>query len=435
MGNFVIDTIASYYRTRFQKGSFGHNVLVMFTGTAIGQFGGVILAPVLTRIYSPEMFGVLGFFTAAVSIASVVATLRYEMALPVTESEDDAANLLAVCMVALLGMTTLGFLVLWALPTMLLGMLGPYRWLLPIGFFAIGAYQAMVNYATRQGAFGIIAHTKIYQGTIGPLSQIGFAFLGAGAWGLITGFIIGQSAGVSVLFSRLVLFPRVLGNVSLVKIKAIAKRFRRFPLVSSWSGLLEAAGSSYLLLVAIPLLYSNTIAGFVFLTDRIIGRPLLLISTSILQVYIGDIAKTMNTNVEAMHQRFLHLAGYQCLIVGFWLAVVNLAAPTLFPVLFGEEWRGAVPYLQILSIAYFPQMVMHALVHTLQIMERQVMSAIWEGGRFIAVCAAFLAGYAYDLSASETLLAYSIVQALAQILLFLLMYHSIQSLRKEYSHG
>jgi O-antigen/teichoic acid export membrane protein len=429
--------IASFYRTRFRQGSFAHNVLIMFTGTAIGQIGAVVLAPILTRIYTPEMFGVLGLFIAVLTIASVIGALRYEMALPLAQSEEDAANLLAVCLVTLACTTGISCFIVWMLSLWKsnpLGVLAPYSLLLPIGFFCIGAYQVMVYYATRQAAFGVIARTKVYQGTLGPLSQIGFGLSGAGTWGLAIGFIIGQSVGISLLFSRLVLIPRALTRVSVNGMRAMAKRFRRFPLVSSWSGLIEAAGGSYLLLVAMPLLYSHTIAGFVFLTDRIIGRPLLLISTSILQVYVGDMSRLINEDPEAMRQRFLRLARHQFLIVACWLVLVNSVAPVLFPIIFGSQWQGAVPYLHILSIAYLPQMVVHALVHTLQILERQVMSAIWEGMRFLAVCGTFVLSYAYGLSALQAILAYSIVQAFAQIILFLLMYHSIQSLRKEQSH-
>lgn len=430
----MISAVASFYRSRFRPGSFGHNVLVMFTGTALGQFGGVVLAPILTRIFSPEMFGVLGLFTAALSILSILSALRYEMAIPLAQSEEDAANLLAVCMVALVGTTALACLFVLSAPDGLLGALAPYRWLLPAGFFCIGAYQVMVAFATREGAFPVLARTKVYQGTAGPLSQVIMGFAGSGTWGLIIGFIIGQSMGLGLLFSRLVWIPRKLVNVSRAGMKAMAKRFYRFPLVSSWSGIVEAAGSSYLLLVAIPLLYSHAIAGFVFLTDRIIGRPLLLISTSILQVYIGDISRRVYDDPEAMRRRFLQLAMHQFMIVASWLTLVNLAAPTLVPIIFGKEWHAAVPYLQVLSIAYLPQMVMHALVHTLQVLERQGMSAMWEGGRFAAVSGALAVSYMYNLSALQALLAYSIVQALAQIILFILMYYSIQSLRKEHSY-
>jgi O-antigen/teichoic acid export membrane protein len=316
----------------------------------------------------------------------------------------------------------------------MLGALAPYRWLLPVGLFCIGAYQVMVYYATRQTAFHIIARTKIYQGMVGPLVQIGLGVLGTGTWGLIIGFILGQSMGVGLMFSRLVLASKAFSRISLSRMKALAQRYRHFPLISSWSGIIEAAGGSYLLLVVMPLFYSHAIAGFVFLTDRIIGRPLLLISTSMLQVYVGDMSKLRKEDPDSMHRRFLQLASHQFLIVTAWLVVVNLVAPALFPIAFGQEWQDAVPYLQVLSIAYLPQMVMHALVHTLQVLERQGISALWEGGRFIAVCGAFVISFTHHFSALQALLAYSIVQAIAQIILFFLMYHSIQSLRKERIH-
>lgn len=435
----TFDTLAARCRLRLPRGSFGHNVLLMFAGTAIGQFGSVLLAPALTRLYAPEMFGVLGMFTAALGILSVIAALRYELALPLASSDQDAANLLALCIAALAATTALGGLLVAVLPwqdaRLGLAALAPYRWLLPVGFFCIAAYHVMVYYATRRNAFDIIARTKLYQGAAGPLSQLGFGLAGLGAWGLLAGFVIGQSTGVGLLYARLVAAPRALTGVTLAGMRAMAVRFKRFPLFSSWSGLLEAAGGSYMLLVAAPLLYSHAVGGFVFLADRVIGRPLLLVSTSILQVYVGDISKSLGSDPASTRRRFLQLAGRQALIVAAWLLLVNLLAAPLFPWVFGQEWEAAVPYLHVLSIAYLPQMVMHALMHTLQLLERQGLSAAWETGRLLAVLAAFAAGHALGLAPLQGLLIYSLVQAGAQIILFLLMYRSIQSLQKENHHA
>ncbi len=436
----AIHQVATRYRMNFTQGSFSHNVLVMFTGTAIGQFGAVLLAPFLTRIYTPDMFGVLGIFSATVFILSVIAALRYEMAIPLAQTDEDAANVLGVCIVSLLATTALGVLIVAALSLYspggaVLGTLAPYRWLLPLGFFCIGAYQTLVYLATRQSAFHMIARTKIYQGGAGPVTQIILGLCGAGAWGLIIGFITGQAMGVGRLFTQLVAIPRALKHVTPGGMKAMAIRFRRFPLLSSWSGVIDAVGSSYLLLVAIPLLYSNAIAGFVFLTDRIIGRPLLLISTSILQVYVGDMSKSLAGDPEMLRTRFLKLAATQTMIVTGWLLLVNLLAPYVFHIIFGDEWQAAVPYLHVLSIAYLPQMVLHALMHTLHVMERQGLSAVWEIGRLIAVASALFISYALGFSALHALFAYSIMQALAQIFLFVLMYRSIQSLQKEHAYA
>ena len=430
----IIYRIRQKLATKFSGGSFARNVLVMFVGTALGQFTSVLLSPLLTRIYSPEFFGILGFFTAIVGTLSVVASLSYEMALTLAKDKDDAANLLTVCILSLLLTTALfyGFLLFSpdSLLDRLFGALVPYLYLMPIGFFCIGAYAVMVNFATLKAAFPIIARTKIYQGVIGPVSQIGLGLAGAGAWGLIVGFILGQSAGVINMFTRLVLKPRdVFGNVTWRGITGVARRFIRFPLLSTWSSIISVLGSNSMIMVVIPLLYSNVIAGYIFLTERIIGRPLLLISTSILQVYIGEASKTQNSDPRALRKRFLQIVKGQFVIVSSWLILINATAFYFVPIVFGKEWAEAVIYINILSIYYLPQMVMTSVRHTLQIMEKQGMMAMWDIARCVVIVSGFVASYVFFLSSVQSVLIYSISQAAMQIILFRLIYSAIQKLQ------
>ncbi len=420
--------------SKFTHGSFARNVLIMFVGTAIGQFTSLLLSPVLTRIYTPELFGILGFFSSLIGILSVISSLRYDMALPITETKKDAANLLAVCCSVLIFTTSVFFGIILFLPyefiNSTLGSLSPYRFLLPIGFLGAGAYQIIVSYATREGAFATISRTKIYQGVSGPVSQIGLGIAGMGAWGLIIGFIIGQSAGIANMFVRLVFKPRdVLPNVTWQGMKSMASRFSRFPLISTWSAMINVLGTNSMMMIVIPMLYSSTIAGFIFLTERIIGRPLILISTSILQVYLGEAAKTQASDPVAMRRRFLQIIKGQFFIVSFWLGIINATAFYLIPIIFGKEWADAVIYIHILSICYLPQMIMVAVMNTLQIMEKQALTAMWEFARLVLIISGFAISYSFSLSAEQALLIYSSSQAVMQVILFGLMYYSIQKLQ------
>ncbi len=422
-------------RGKLKHGSFGRNVLIMFLGTAIGQIGPLVAAPILTRLYTPEMFGLSGAFTSAVFVAAVVACLRYDMAITLAREERDSANVIALCglmLVLTTGIMTLALLYFtpdrfaWAS----LGAMEPFRFLLPVGFFGIGAYQVLVNIATLHNDFNTVAKTKIYQGAAGPLSQILMGLAHWGTTGLIIGFIIGQTMGITQLFWRLVIKKiESLRGISWRAMGAVATRYRKFPLLSSWSGLVNAFGSGALPAMALPVLYDSASAGYVFLTDRIIGRPLLMISTSILQVYMGEVSKNLATDAAAIKRRFLQLLKQQTVIVTLWLTIVNLLADWLFPFVFGAEWAAAVPYLNVLSIALLPQLVNHALIHTLHLLERQGLSAAWEVGRLIAVSGALLIGPIMSWTALQALLAYSICQALAQLVLMFLMYRSIQEIQ------
>ncbi len=78
----------------FPPGSFMRNVAIMLSGTASGPVISVLIMPVLTRLYTPEDFGVLTLFTSFLTVLVAMPTLRYEAAIPLPDNEEDAANLL-----------------------------------------------------------------------------------------------------------------------------------------------------------------------------------------------------------------------------------------------------------------------------------------------------------------------------------------------------
>jgi len=67
--------------TKFKpKSEFSRNVLTPMTGTTITQAIPIAISPILTRIYTPEDFGVLALFVAITAIFGGIANGRYELA-------------------------------------------------------------------------------------------------------------------------------------------------------------------------------------------------------------------------------------------------------------------------------------------------------------------------------------------------------------------
>ncbi len=57
----------------------GNNLLIkLLTGTIVAQIFGVILAPLMMRIYDPVDFSSLGIFRSTVVIVSVVGCLKFD---------------------------------------------------------------------------------------------------------------------------------------------------------------------------------------------------------------------------------------------------------------------------------------------------------------------------------------------------------------------
>ena len=81
-----------------RSSSFATDVLKLVTGTTFAQIIAVLASPLLTRLYGPEAFGFLALFTSITSIIGVIACMRYEMAIMLPKTDEEAANLPGLCL-------------------------------------------------------------------------------------------------------------------------------------------------------------------------------------------------------------------------------------------------------------------------------------------------------------------------------------------------
>ncbi|HMA49205.1 MAG TPA: oligosaccharide flippase family protein, partial [Magnetospirillaceae bacterium] len=212
--------------------------------------------------------------------------------------------------------------------------------------------------------------------------------------------------------------------------KAQARRYRQFPLVASWAALIDAIGGSQLLYLLIGATYSARVAGFIFLAERVVSRPLAIIGTSILQVFVGEAGRTVDSDPAKLKRRFNQVVIRQAALAALWILLANIIAILLFPVMFGEEWRDGVPYLQAISLTYLAQAAVLPVFHTLQILEKQKMAAAWQIGRLVLTTGAFFGAKALGLTAPLVIASYSAAQAVACVVLLLMMAHSIQQVQR-----
>jgi O-antigen/teichoic acid export membrane protein len=80
----------------FFKSEFNSNVLTLMVGTTIAQAIPIAITPILTRIYTPEDFGILALFMGFTAIFGTIANARYELAIMLPEKDEDAINIAAL---------------------------------------------------------------------------------------------------------------------------------------------------------------------------------------------------------------------------------------------------------------------------------------------------------------------------------------------------
>ena len=78
------------------KSEFNRNILTLMTGTTIAQAIPIAISPILTRIYTPEDFGIFAIFLAITIIIGSIANGRYELAIMIPKKDEDAINIFAL---------------------------------------------------------------------------------------------------------------------------------------------------------------------------------------------------------------------------------------------------------------------------------------------------------------------------------------------------
>jgi len=208
MVKFPNQKIRSFTRRLYMKESFLSYVFTLMTGTAISGAINAAVLPILSRCYAPDSFGILSIFTGMVSLVAVWAAWRYELAIVLPDQEEDAGALMKLSFAIVVAMSLVCLVVAVTLGETLtawfnISYMDFWLILLPISILLAGLYNVFFYWCSRNKRFDRIAIAKVFQNIATLGSQLSAFFLfTVGAGGLISGYIIGQFAGVGILATQ-----------------------------------------------------------------------------------------------------------------------------------------------------------------------------------------------------------------------------------------
>lgn len=347
---------------------------VIAASTLISQVMAFAVAPFLTRLYSPSDFGVLAILTSVVTVVGVLASLRYEMAIPLADEEEKASNLLALTL-ALVVATTITSIVgvalggQWLAQLLKIPALVDYLWALPIAILTIGLSQVFNSWAIRQRAYGSLASSRIFQTFGGSGTQLAAGLLHLGALGLVLGQLVNQT--ISAILLALTVRGRDrqrVRAVSRINMRAVAREYHRFPKYSTGAVVLNAV-SMQAPIFLLSYFFGPIVTGYYALGYRLLQVPINLIGQSVAQVY-------MSRARQALREGWIGQESLQLLQVLIQLGVplmlvVGISAPEAFGILFGSKWITAGEYVQWLSPWIFLVLIASPLSSISVIREKQ----------------------------------------------------------------
>jgi O-antigen/teichoic acid export membrane protein len=409
----------------FPKGGFARNVAVLAGGTALGQAVVVLASPILTRLYTPEDFGALAVYASILLVLVVVASFRYELAIPLPGDDNTAGHLLLLALAIVVGLSLLSGLGIWLLGARIVSWVNTpnlerYLWLLPMSLLGAGIYQALSYWAIRMRAFRQIALTKLNQGLGMVLTQIGVGLLQGGPMGLVLGDVVGRVCGSGTLAALALRSERRLPNrIEWRNLSKAAFRYRRFPLISSGGSLLNTMGLNLPPLL-LAVLYGPQVAGWFALGQRVLGVPMALVGQAVAKVYLGEISRLKREDPTALRPLFRQTALRLFLLGAPLIVILVLGGPWIFAWVFGEGWRQSGVYLQILGAMFLAQFVVVPLSQTLNVLERQDLQLAWDAGRLVLTVGVLVAASFLQFSDVQAVGLYGVAMLLAYVALFAL---------------
>lgn len=404
------------------RSRFVRSVSVLAGSTAASQALLILASPLLTRLYSPDDFGLLAVFAALLGVVGVLASLRYQLAIPLPESDHEAAHVAVAGLVAVLFTAMVSVLVVALFGDAVAHVVGapdlaPYMWLLPVGVLALGIYQVFKYWSIRTRAFTEVAKSNLTQSVSLVAVQLGAFALGPLA--LLVGQVAGQSAGATRL-SVLGLRDRsdAFRKVRLSGIWKAAIRYRDFPIYSTWGAIFNKAGSQ-LPPVLFAALFNPAAAGIYFLAHRVLAMPMQLIGRAIADVFMSDAAEAKRNGLLSklvinLHTKLATIAVPPAL-------VLVLTGPELFEIAFGGDWRNAGVFAQWMTPWVYLVFVTSPLSTVFSVLEKQGQEMVFQ---FILltsrVASLFLGAMIGDLTAAVALFALTSAVCWAGLLVWLM---------------
>src|SRR5690554_2467648 len=374
-----IKKLKNYFNRQLsgESGNVFRGMITLVIGAGMARIIGLASIPILTRLYSPEDYGVLAIYTSIVAVLVPILTLRYVTAIPLPKTDAMAFNLFMLCAKLILVGTLLISLVLGFFGETVLGWFSMQEfahlwWLIAIGVMGTATYELFSLWATRKKNYKIIAKTQFTQSLTGNVVKIGLGLLSLKPLGLVIGQLIAQSGGVGSLFKNAYKdFKKLYPSLSNKKQKFVAKYYQEFPWFRLPSQFLMVLSVQAPILM-MSALYEKESTGQLGLAVMALSLPVSLIGGAMGKAYFAEVAAIGKRNIRKIRKITIDTQ-VKLFAISLPITVVFMfIAKPVFSMVFGDEWTVAGNYAAILSPFILLQFTSSPLVQVINVVGSQI---------------------------------------------------------------
>ncbi len=420
----------------FLKKEFVQNVLTLITGSAIRQV--VIYASILllTRLFSPELFGVYILFSSATLILKPLATLQYEFAIVLPKKNEDAINLLGFSILVLCCYCLILFVIIFFFNEDIskffnITELSNFIYLLPLSVFLFGCVSVFDYWNNRTNNFKNISQGLIVKSSVMSVTQVATGFSSLKPYGLIPGMLLGQF--LQLLFLIKVsskLLTDLAKEISFKKMFFLAKKYKDIPVFNTIINLTNNL-SNELPVLLITKYFGLESSGIYGLAIKFTRAPIGIFQQSVGQVFFNKASNVYN-NEGNLHALVIKTAK-NLLFISIFIFIPLFTLSFYLDIIFGENWSDVGLYSRILIPWLFFAFLSNPITSLIMILNKQKTIVIYDifllTFRFLAL---FL-GYYFYKNIVISLMLFSAVGVVFNILIFIYLLKTSKENKIAYS--
>ena len=394
-------------------------IMALVFGTAFSQIISILVYPFLTRLYSPEDFGVLELFVSIFTILSTIACLKYEQAIVTASNDEDAISLTAISLLISGSFSLICLILVVVFFRFFNGMsgnvLGNFLYLLPVMIFLTAFFLALRSLAIRFQYYKEITKITLIRAIIGSTTQIGFGFLKLGSFGLIFSQLLSSSASNLTFYKKVLKTGSAFNSLNINKIKALLLEninYPKFSLVATLANSLVIYGLN---LIVFNLYNSSTLGQF-SLANKLLSMPLMLIGGAISDVFFQKISKKYN-NKEGLIGYFKKILLVLILVSIPISVVLFFILPFIFSFTFGTKWEDAGVYASIMIFLFAIRLINTPFANIFLVLRKQHVLMLSTILQLLLLGGLFLGASCFNIKIETFLIWFAATQSAFYILL------------------
>lgn len=377
----IQDFLKSSYKSKFVR-----NVAIVASGTAASQVIAIAFSPIITRLYEPEAFGILGTFLAIASILTPIAALSYPTAIVLQKKDIEAKAIARLSTYITISIASIFAVLLfsagdWLAVLFRIEQITAFLWLLPLMILFSGFVEISSQSLIRRQKFAVTATSAVIHTLVVNLLNTSIGIFRPFASMLVYTTAIGNgiyAALLTIRDARLNNKPNSTEKniLGLRNLRDLAKSYYDFPCFRTPQIIINSF-SQNLPLLMLAALFGPTIAGLYALCKRLLDVPIQLIGKSVGDVFYPKLAEAASSGINLTHlikraTLLLALAG----LIPFSLIVI--LGPNLFSFFFGTNWAISGEYARWLTPWIFVGFINRPSFSAIPILKLQKAAFIYE---------------------------------------------------------